>query len=136
APAPARMRLRLLGRHPFTLRIAGRAPVELGLRHAEILALLAMYPDGLTAEQLALHLYGEEGNRISARAEISRLRKLLGPCLAARPYRLVGELSADFLEVERRLAAGEVGAALRDYRGSLLGASAARRSGQARDGVE
>jgi hypothetical protein len=63
----------------------GSGPLlAIGLRHAEILVLLAIHPKGLTAEQLALHIYGESGNRVSVRVEMSRLRKLLSGCLAAQ----------------------------------------------------
>src|SRR4029078_10704726 len=108
------LRLQLLGRGPSA------HDIELSLRHAEILALLALHPGGLTAEQLTLHLYGETGNRISTRAEMSRLRKLLGDCLAARPYRLLASVEADFLDVEARLDAGDVGGAFDAFRGPLL----------------
>jgi hypothetical protein len=131
---------REVARPSLTLRLLGRGPragdIELSLRHAEILALLALHPDGLTAEQLTLHLYGETGNRISTRAEMSRLRKLLGDCLAARPYRLLASVEADFLDVEARLAAGDVDAAFDAFRGPLLAESEAPRVAQARDELE
>jgi hypothetical protein len=131
---------RTVARPRLRLRLLGRAPrandIELSLRHAEILALLALHPDGLTAEQLTLHLYGETGNRISTRAEMSRLRKLLGDCLAARPYRLLAAVEADFLEVESRLAAGDVAGAFDAFRGPLLPESDAPRVAQARDELE
>jgi hypothetical protein len=131
---------RTVARPSLTLRLLGRGPrandLELSLRHAEILALLALHPDGLTAEQLTLHLYGETGNRISARAEMSRLRKLLGDCLAARPYRLLAAVEADFLQVESRLAAGDVAGAFEAFGGPLLPESDAPRVVQARDELE
>jgi hypothetical protein len=131
---------RAVTRPTLCLQLLGRGPragdVELSLRHAEILALLALHPDGLTAEQLTLHLYGETGNRISTRAEMSRLRKLLGDCLAARPYRLLATVEADFLDVESRLAAGDVGGAFDAFRGPLLPESDAPRVAQARDELE
>jgi hypothetical protein len=133
-PAP-RMTLRLLGRRA-SASLGDAAPIELSLRHAEILALLALHPGGLTAEQLTLHLYGEQGNRISTRAEMSRLRKLLGAGLAARPYRLPASVDADFLAVESRLAAGDVTGAFDAFRGPLLAESEAPRVAQARDELE
>jgi hypothetical protein len=126
--------LKLLGRGPCA--IAGGTTVELSLRHAEILTLLALHPEGLTAEQLTLHLYGEAGNRISTRAEMSRLRKLLGTCLAARPYRLLADVDADFARVESALTAGDVMAAFDAFRGPLLPESEAPRVAQARDELE
>jgi hypothetical protein len=130
AVARPQLRLRLLGRG------ARANDLELSLRHAEILALLALHPDGLTAEQLALQLYGETGNRISTRAEMSRLRKLLGDCLAARPYRLLAAVEADFLDVEARLAAGDLAGAFDAFTGPLLPESDAPRVVQARDELE
>jgi hypothetical protein len=129
-----------VARPALCLQLLGRGPrandIELSLRHAEILALLALHPGGLTAEQLTLHLYGETGNRISTRAEMSRLRKLLGDCLAARPYRLLAPVDADFLAVESKLAAGDVAGAFDAFRGPLLPDSEAPRVAQARDELE
>jgi hypothetical protein len=130
------LRLRLLGRGRLEARLGEASALELSLRHAEILALLALHPDGLTCEQLTLHLYGDHGNRVSTRAEMSRLRKLLGRSVAARPYRLAADVTADFLEVEALLAAGDIDGALAACRGPLLPASDAPRVVQARDELE
>jgi hypothetical protein len=120
APPPAtRLTLTLLGGPRPEARLDG-GPLPLSERHAEILALLVMHPEGLTSEQLALHLYGEPGNPISARAEVSRLRRLLGGALRARPYRLSTTVEADFAEVERLLRAGRPQDAFARYRGPLL----------------
>jgi hypothetical protein len=80
----------------------GRARVELDAetfelspRHSEIVALLAAHPEGLTSRELARELYGPDGRRVTVRAEMSRLRRLLGPILARNPYRLAAEVSAD-----------------------------------------
>jgi len=135
AVGPA-LRLNLLGRGRLEARLGEGPPLELSLRHAEILALLALHPDGLTGEELTLHLYGDHGNRVSTRAEMSRLRKLLGPCVAARPYRLLADVTADFLVVEELLARGDVEGALSAYRGPLLPGSEAPRIEQARDELE
>jgi GAF domain len=137
AGAPrASLRLSLLGRGRLEARLGDGPALELSLRHAEILALLALHPDGLTGEELTLHLYGDHGNRVSTRAEMSRLRKLLGPCVAAKPYRLLADVTADFLAVEELLARGDVEGALAAYRGPLLPASEAPRIEQARDELE
>jgi hypothetical protein len=132
----ASLRLSLLGRGRLEARLGDGPALELSLRHAEILALLALHPDGLTGEELTLHLYGDHGNRVSTRAEMSRLRKLLGPCVAAKPYRLLADVTADFLAVEELLARGDVESALAAYRGPLLPASEAPRIEQARDELE
>jgi transcriptional regulator of acetoin/glycerol metabolism len=134
-PAERALELRLLGTDALTATAGGQR-LPLSLRQAEILAVLALYPDGLTADQLTLHLYGEEGNRISTRAAMSRLRKLLGARLAAQPYRLVGDVRADFLEIEAQLAVGHAEEALRAYGRPLLPESEAPRVVQARAELE
>jgi hypothetical protein len=136
APGRAGLRLELLGRQGLTARVGSGPAMRLGVRQAEILALLALHPAGLTCEQLTLELYGDEGNPISTRAQISRLRRLLGSVLAARPYRLLGDVSADFLEVDRLLRAGDVAGALRAHRAPLLVESEVPRLVQARDELE
>jgi hypothetical protein len=54
------------------------------------------------------------------RAELSRLRKLLGTTLGARPYRMTIPVETDFAVVERLALAGRVGQALELYGESLL----------------
>jgi hypothetical protein len=127
------LHLELLGHGAAHARIGDGGSVDLVGRAAELAAVLALHPEGLTGEQLTLHLYGEQGNPVSTRAEVSRLRRLLGPCVAARPYRLRAEVTADFLEVERLLGIGDVEGALDAYTGPLLPASSAPRVVQARD---
>jgi GAF domain-containing protein len=91
------------------------------LRHAEILTLLALNPRGMTAEQLALGLYGESGNPVTARAEIHRLRTQLGPAtIRTRPYRLDAEVDADFLNLRKPLRERKVRDAVALWRGPLL----------------
>ncbi|GAB2972847.1 GAF domain-containing protein [Saccharothrix stipae] len=109
--------LRFLG--DPTGSLAGR-PLPLSLRHAELLTALALHPRGLTAERLALHLYGERGNPTTVRAELHRLRAQLGSVLLTRPYRLSADVRGDFLAVRDALRAGDVGTAAAAYRGELL----------------
>lgn len=111
--------LRLLGDQQPCAFIDDRR-VPLSMRHAELLALLALYPRGLTCEQSSLHLYGDEGNPATVRAEIHRLRAQLGDVVRAKPYRLDCDVDADFLTVRRLLASGEIAAAVRLYEGPLL----------------
>ena len=66
------------------LATRGRKSDEAITRHVA----LALHPDGLSAEQLALLLYGEEGNPTTVRGEVLRLRGLIGSVvLRTRPYR-------------------------------------------------
>jgi hypothetical protein len=136
-PAPARPRLRILalGRHRAALVQIG-GTVELSRRHSEILTLLALHPEGLSGEQLAWQIHGAKVKAVTIRAEMSRLRRLLGCRLIAAPYRLVADVEADFLEVDRLVRAGELGAASRRYGGPLLPASTVPRIVQARERLE
>ncbi|MGW4383997.1 GAF domain-containing protein [Kitasatospora sp. NPDC004531] len=57
-------------------------------RHTELLLLLALHRDGLSAAELSEALFAEPGRTVTVRAELSRLRRHLGHLLEARPYRL------------------------------------------------
>ncbi|NKZ06315.1 helix-turn-helix domain-containing protein [Actinomadura latina] len=93
---------------------------DLTLRHAEILALLALHPRGLSGDRLSLYLYGDDGSPGTVRPEIHRLRQQLGGIVHARPYRLGCAVEADFLTVRRMLDDGDVPGAVRLYGGELL----------------
>jgi hypothetical protein len=115
-----RLTLRFMGDGVPSAHIDGRS-IPLTLRLAELLAMLAMHPGGLTGEQLAYLVYGDAGNQTTVRGEIRRLRALIGADLVCtRPYRLVPSVDSDFAAVHAALHAGRVGAALRACAGALL----------------
>jgi GAF domain-containing protein len=119
APQPA-LSLRFTGEDAPTALLDG-TPVPLTLRPAELLTVLALHPGGLTAEQLALMLYGDEGNPTTVRGEVLRLRGLIGPSvLRTRPYRLGAVVDSDFCAVRRALRGGRPAEALRACAGPLL----------------
>ena len=132
---PPPLRLRLLGRDRAVLSLGGE-PVKLSPRHSEIMALLMLCPDGLSAEQLAFELYGDGAKRMSVRAEISRLRRVLGPRCSPDPYRLTGDVTSDVQDVESLLALGRRESALKRARGPLLPASRAPTIVAARERLE
>ncbi|MBS3966865.1 MAG: hypothetical protein KGZ60_09730 [Truepera sp.] len=107
--------LRFLG--GSEVRLAGK-PLGLQQRGHEILALLALHPEGLSGEQLLLLIYGDEGSPDNLKPSISKLRRLLP--IAAKPYRLEVPLRADFLELTRLLHEGRVREAVSLYQGPLL----------------
>ncbi len=112
-----------LGRDEARLAVDGRQ-VRLGRRHSELLALLTVHPEGRTGDQLGVELYGDDVNPVTIRAELSRLRRFLGPeLLDSRPYRLRTALETDFGTVLRLLDGGRVTEALAAYAGPLLPAS-------------
>ncbi|WP_188078997.1 GAF domain-containing protein [Actinotalea subterranea] len=99
---------------------------ELGLRHSEVLLLLAAHPEGLSAERLACELHERTLSGVTVRAEVSRLRRVVGPLLGpSRPYRLAAPLVTDADAVRVHLARGDVAAGVRAYRGPVLPRSTA-----------
>jgi hypothetical protein len=115
--------LELLGRDRARLTTAhGRT--ELSLRHSELLALLAEAAatgEGRSAEQLAAECHPGDAAAVTVRAELSRLRRQVGPELVgSRPYRLLGPVHTDAEEVRRLVARGALGSALERYPGALL----------------
>ena len=100
--------------------------VRLSPRHSEIVLLLASTPRGLSGDELAVLLYEDDGASSTLRAELNRLRHLLGDeLLASRPYRLAASVTGDWLGVEAHLSAGDLRSALQMYRGPLLPRSTA-----------
>jgi hypothetical protein len=119
-PVTAAMTLTTLGRNEATISGYGHR-LLLSRRHSEIVALLVCHPEGLTGDQLGLLLYGDDLNPVTLRAELSRLRIVLGPhLLGSRPYRIRTPVEADFAAVDRLLDTGSVAAAVAAYRGPLL----------------
>ncbi|MFH8487283.1 GAF domain-containing protein [Streptomyces longisporoflavus] len=118
--------LTVLGRDEALLLTGGRK-VRLSRRHSEIILLLARHPEGLSGDELLCALYEDESvTPVTLRAELARLRRLLGPgLLRSRPYRLAVPVESDADAVERRLASGAVTAAAAAYAGPLLPASQA-----------
>lgn len=134
APAPhARglgVQLETLGRGECLAGIDdGRGRVStlrLSPRHSELVLLLASAPAGLTGDELSVLLYEDDGASSTLRAELNRLRGLLGEdLLLSRPYRLAASISGDWLAVEAMLAAGDLRGAMRGYRGPVLPRSTA-----------
>ena len=120
----------LLGRHEALLTVSapGRrgTPIRLTPRHSEIVLLLGTASRGLSGDELAVLLYEDDGASSTLRAELNRLRHLLGDeLLVSRPYRLAASIAGDWLAVEARLAAGDLRGALRAYRGPVLPRSTA-----------
>ncbi|MEU4558850.1 GAF domain-containing protein [Actinoplanes sp. NPDC023936] len=109
-----------LGRDEALLALGGKR-LRLGRRHSELLVLLTVHPEGRTGDQLGFDLYGDDVSPVTVRAELSRLRRILGPeLLDSRPYRLRAAMDVDFGTVGRLLDGGRVAEALTAYPGMLL----------------
>jgi len=97
------------GSHRLVLDLAGAVPRVrvsgpsgdwshgLTQRHAEILLALLVHPEGRSAAQLAQDLCGDPTRTVTVRAEVSRLRRTLGPLLQHQPYRIDDGVRAELL---------------------------------------
>ncbi len=90
-------------------------------RQIEILTILALCPQGMNLDHLHQALYGERKVSMGTlKAEMSQLREVLGGMLGSRPYRLLVNIEADFLQAERALDAGYIDSALKLCSGIFL----------------
>ncbi len=93
----------------------------LNRRQTEILALLAIHPEGLSLHRLHALLYGDEPVTLSTlKSEVSHLRAAVGGALSSRPYRLLMPVELDVDRVIRMIRAGRVREAVAAYAGDLL----------------
>lgn len=114
------LRVQGLGRAECTAEIGARSH-NLSPRHSEILVLLVDHPGGLSTEELEIEVYPADVHSSTMRAEMARLRALLGPdVIQSRPYRLMVDTDCDWQAVDAHLAAGRVRDAVRAYLGPLL----------------
>src|SRR6516164_5535286 len=112
------LELKLLGQP--SARLDG-ARLRLTRRQVEILALLALNPDGLELAELHARLYGDRPVSLGTlKAEMSQLRALLGGRLESRPYRIGLDVRCDATDVLHRLRVGDVAGAVERYGGELL----------------
>jgi hypothetical protein len=116
------------GRDLLDLRLLGRAgawlhgrPLRITRRQMEILALLALSPEGLDLGELHARLYGDRPVRpATLKAEMSQLRAMFGERLTSRPYRIDVPVRCDVIDVLDRLRTGDVAGAAERYDGELL----------------
>ncbi len=116
------------GEPGLALTLLGRAEARLdgvrlllNRRQTEILALLALHPEGLSVDHLHALLYGDASvTQSTLKAEVSHLRSALSGQLASRPYRLMMPVRTDVDTVLALLRRGQVAAAVSAYGGDLL----------------
>jgi hypothetical protein len=119
APRPSLLKLAFLRRDQPRVELQGRL-LKLSPGHTEILALLAARPEGMTSEELAADLYGDDGRPSTVRVQVFRLRKFLAPWIEAAPYRLSIDVECDVARVSALLDRGAVREAAECYQGPLL----------------
>ncbi|MEZ5184992.1 MAG: GAF domain-containing protein [Candidatus Nanopelagicales bacterium] len=119
-PVAASARFCVLGRDRGMLRMGGQDR-QLSARHSELLLLLAVNEQGLTADRLAVMLHEHDIAPVTVRAEMARLRKLVGEgFVLSRPYRLAEPIVTDAHEVLEALERGDTRSAITLYTGPLL----------------
>jgi len=117
APTAPQLDLRVLG-EPVAL-LDGQ-PLHLTQRQFEILTIIAM-GESTSLGRLHSLLYGDRSVLMSTlKGELSRLRRRLHGHLHSRPYRLMLTTRVDAVELQERLAVGDVEGATRLYAGQLL----------------
>ncbi|KAB1656868.1 GAF domain-containing protein [Pseudoclavibacter chungangensis] len=68
-------------------------------RHARILELLVRAGEvGLSASSLGVAVYGDGGHEVSVRAEVSRLRRVVGALIESSPYRIRGGARVEIVD--------------------------------------
>lgn len=118
--AVTEIRLTALGRDSALVGIDGRT-LRLRPRHSEIVVILALASGGLSGPRLAVELSEADIHPVTLRAEMSRLRALLGGgLLGSQPYALRRPVTSDFAAVLDLLAEGRVAEAVAAYPGPLL----------------
>lgn len=122
--------LRFLGRNEALLK-GGR--LDLRPSYAELLALLALHPEGLTLGELSAY-YREGVSTSTVKATLSRLRESVP--IASKPYRIAAEYDADFLEVLELVRKKNLSAAIDLYHGPLLPGCTARGVEEQREVIE
>lgn len=113
------LRLCLLGRDQAGVEVGGK-PLTLSRRQTEILALLTARPAGMTSDELAAGLYGDDGQPGAVRVQVHRMRRALGRWIETDPYRLTAEVESDVARLQGLLDRGAAREAAERYDGALL----------------
>lgn len=115
--APSPWRLEVMGKDCAEFQ-AGPRRWKLSLRHSELMLLLALHPEGLSADAIAVLLHDDDVPSVTVRAELARLRRIVGPhVLLSRPYRLAEPVAVDAVETRAALDRGEVSQVVAAFHG-------------------
>jgi hypothetical protein len=128
---PAELELRFLGHQEVWYQ--GKQ-VKLSPQMQDMLALLALNPNGLGLEKLLFLTSGDEGNPSSFRVMLTKLRQHIP--ITNLPYKINATYQADFLQVTELLEQGKVRRALELYKGPLLSNSEAPGIVEVRESLE
>jgi hypothetical protein len=128
---PIQLELRFLGRHEAVYQ--GKH-IKVSPQMQEMLALLALHPNGLSLEQLLLFISGDNGNVSSFRVMLTKLRQYVP--ISNQPYKIDVTYKADFIQVRQLIEKGQLRRALELYKGSLLPTSEAPGIAEEREALE
>ena len=79
-------------------------------RHADVLVLLQRAGrSGMTAARLSTALFGDEEHCVTVRAEVSRLRRVIGGLVTTNPYRLADGVTLSVVRPDRASPRGRGG---------------------------
>jgi hypothetical protein len=134
APDADVLRIDAMGRARAVIVERGEE-TRLSRRHSEIITMLVLAPE-MDDMRLARELYGEDGIAMTARAELSRLRRILGDRLPSTHRRLEGAVETDFGELESALDRDDINRAIELWRGELLPGSTVPLIVEARERLE
>lgn len=113
----------------------GEGQFDIGLRAAEVIAILSIHKAGLNGDRLHAYLYGDQPFSKSAlKASVSRLRDLVP--IGSTPYRIEVPFKADFTAVLELISVGELQRALNEYSGPLLPESESPLIGEWREHID
>lgn len=99
----------------------GDQRVALAPRQMEVLCALALHPAGLQLDELHAALYGDAPVCLSTlKAEVSHLRQVLPATIGSRPYRLLRNVTGDFLRAIGAIEQGDGPTLLQELQGVLL----------------
>lgn len=113
-----KVRLKLMGKPRLTINGHERA---LPPRQIEILAALALFPDGLSLGELKHHVYGDRPvSSSTVKAEVSHLRSVLGGRIKSRPYRLTVPVAVDVLDIYKSTRSKNLNVAMSAYVDQLM----------------
>lgn len=113
-------RLNVIGRDATTL-YTPVGHVALSRRHTEILLVLHANPGGIGADDLARELASTGLSPVTVRAEMTRLRRLVGrDVIGSKPYRLTVPLETDVDDLLVDVRRGAIRKASEVYTGPVL----------------
>lgn len=116
-PSAVPLQIKVLGQRAVELN---GQPLRLTDQALDVLVILALHPEGLSAEALHDQLYSEGKKLLALRAAVSRLRSVMPISVYPELYRITVPFEFDVHECGKAIASADILTALNLYRGALL----------------